>query len=366
MPTSSGWPRRPCAIFLKNYECVDSLLALANSSIKEDMNDLIQKLVEAYGPSGFEEQVRELIRAEVEEFAGEISIDPMGNLIVHKEGDGRGLKVMVAAHMDEIGVMTSHVTEKGFLRFTNVGGVHAHTLMGSRVRFGDGTIGIVYSERLEERGQVHPLTKHYIDVGATSRDDCPVPVGAAAIFDRSFVARGNHLTAKSMDDRIGCVVAIETLRRLAETPHDLYFVFSVQEEVGTRGAQAAANALLPDVGIALDVTLTGDMPESYIMAVELGGGPAIKVKDSGMIAHAGLVRLMRVRAEEAGIPHQMEVLDGGSTDARSMQIAGPGSAAGCLSIPCRYVHSQSETVHAGDVENCVRLLLEVLSQPIEL
>jgi tetrahedral aminopeptidase len=330
------------------------------------MNDLIQKLVEAYGPSGFEEQVRDLIRAEVEPHAAEISVDPMGNLIARRQGNGRGLKVMVAAHMDEIGVMTSHVTEKGFLRFTNIGGVQAHTLLGGRVRFGDGTIGLIYSEKIEDRTQVHPLTKHYIDVGAGGRDDCPVPVGAAAVFERSFVARGRHLTAKSMDDRIGCVIAIEALRRLAETPHDVYFVFSVQEEVGTRGAQAAANALLPDVGIALDVTLTGDTPESRIMAVALGSGPAIKVKDSGMIAHAGLVRLMRTRAEEAGIPHQMEVLDGGSTDARSMQIAGPGSAAGCLSIPCRYVHSQSETVHADDVENCVRLLVETLSQPIEL
>jgi tetrahedral aminopeptidase len=330
------------------------------------MNSLIHALVEAYGPSGFEDQVRDLIRAEVEEHAGEISVDPMGNLILRKQGNGGGLKVMVAAHMDEIGVMSSHVTEKGFLRFTNIGGVHAHTLMGSRVRFADGTVGVIYSEKIEERNQVHPLTKHYIDVGATSRDDCPVPVGSAAIFDRSFVARGNYLTAKSMDDRIGCAIAIEALRRLDGSPHDVYFVFSVQEEVGTRGAQAAANALLPDVGIALDVTLTGDTPESRIMAVELGNGPAIKVKDSGMIAHAGLVRLMRLRAEGAGIPHQMEVLDGGSTDARSMQIAGPGSAAGCLSIPCRYVHSQSETVHAEDVENCVKLLVEILSQPIEL
>jgi endoglucanase len=169
-----------------------------------------------------------------------------------------------------------------------------------------------------------------------------------------------------MDDRIGCVVAIEALKRLEATPHDVYFVFSVQEEVGTRGAQTAANRLLADVGIALDVTLTGDTPEAPVMAVALGDGPAIKVRDAGMIAHAGLVRLMRERAEGLGIPHQMEVLDGGSTDARSMQLAGPGSAAGCISIPCRYVHSQSETVDLRDVENAVRLLVEVLAQPIDL
>lgn len=330
------------------------------------MNELIKKLVEAYGPSGFEDQIRELILAEVKPLADDVSVDAMGNLIVHKAGDGSGLKVMIAAHMDEIGLMVNHITEDGFLRFTNIGGIRAHTLLGNRVQFADGTIGIVYSDRLKDRSTVHPLDKHYIDVGATGREDCPVQVGDAAGFVRPFLVQGNRLSAKSMDDRIGCAIAIEALRRLEETPHDLYVVFSVQEEVGTRGAQAAANGLNPDVGIALDVTLSGDVPEAAPMAIELGKGTAIKVKDSGMIAHAGLVKLMRRRAEDAGIPYQLEVLTGGSTDARSIQIANAGSAAGCISIPCRYVHSQSETVDADDVENSIKLLLEIVSQPIEL
>jgi endoglucanase len=214
---------------------------------------------------------------------------------------------------------------------------------------------------------IHPLKKHFIDVGATSRDDCPVRVGDAAHFVRPFEAAGRRLTAKSMDDRIGCAIAIEALRRLpATTPHDLYFVFSVQEEVGTRGAEAAANSIMPDVGIALDVTRTGDVPEARPMEVRLGGGPAIKVKDQGMIAHPGLVRLMRRRAEEAGIEYQLEVLEGGTTDAKPMQLAGAGSIAGCISIPCRFIHTPSETVDAEDVEGCVRLLTALLSEPIEL
>ncbi len=332
------------------------------------MNDLIRSLVEAYGPSGCEDVVRELIRPLVEPHADEVSVDAMGNLIVRKRSTVENpLKVMIAAHMDEIGVMASHITAEGFLRFTNIGGVGPHTLLGGRVRFADGTLGVIGADRNDDRSAIHPLSKHYIDVGATSRDDCPVRVGDAAHFERPFVAQGNRLTAKSMDDRIGCVVAIEALRRLpADVPHDLYFVFSVQEEVGTRGAEAAANRILPDVGIALDVTLTGDVPEARPMSVRLGDGPAIKVRDSGMIAHAGLVRLMRRRAEEAGITHQMEVLDGGSTDARPMQVAGPGCAAGCISIPCRYVHTPSETVDARDVEGAVQLLVAVLSNPIEL
>ncbi|WP_420627427.1 M42 family metallopeptidase [Candidatus Leptofilum sp.] len=330
------------------------------------MNDLIKKLVEAYGPSGFEDQMRDLIRPEIEKFADDISVDAMGNLIAHKKGTRDGLKVMVAAHMDEIGLMISHITDDGFCRFTNIGGIYPHTLLGSRVQFGDGRIGIIASDRITDRGKVHGLEKHYIDVGATSKEDCPVKVGDAVGFVREFMVQDKHLSAKSMDDRIGCVVAIEAMKRLKKTPHDVYFVFSVQEEVGTRGAQAAANMLDPDVGIALDVTLAGDTPEPTPIAIDLGKGTAIKVKDSGMIAHTGLVRLMKQRAEEAEIPYQLEVLTGGSTDARSIQIANGGAAAGCISIPCRYVHTQSETVHADDVENSVKLLVEILSKPIKL
>lgn len=334
------------------------------------MNDLIRSLVEAYGPSGFEDGVRDLIRPLIEPHADEVTVDALGNLIARKRattGEANPLKVMIAAHMDEIGIMASHITEKGFLRFTNIGGVGSHTLLGGRVRFADGTLGIIGVDRMEDRNSIHPLNKHFIDVGATSRENCPVRVGDAAHFVRPFEARGRHLTAKSMDDRIGCAVAIEALRRLpADVSHDLYFVFSVQEEVGTRGAEAAANGIMPDVSIALDVTLTGDVPESRPMDVRLGAGPAIKVKDSGMIAHAGLVRLMRRRAEEAGIDYQLEVLEGGTTDARPMQLAGPGSVAGCISIPCRYVHTPSETVDASDVEGAVALLVTLLLADMEL
>lgn len=330
------------------------------------MEELIRKLTEAYGPSGFEDTIRNIIKAEIEPYADEISVDVMGNLIARRMGDGTGLKVLVAAHMDEIGVMTTHITEKGFLRFTRIGGLRPQTLMGARVVFANGIVGAIYPEKLGTHTKLHVLGKHYIDVGASSREDCPIAIGEAAGFDRAFRAQGKRLMAKSMDDRIGCAVIIEAMRRLESSPHDLYFVFSVQEEVGTRGAQAAANALAPDVGLAVDITKTGDTPNSEPMAVELGQGPAIKVKDAGMISHAGLVRQMRLRAEEGGIPYQLEVLEIGSTDARSMQIAGAGCAASCISIPCRYAHSQSEVVDKSDVENSVKLLLELISRPISL
>jgi endoglucanase len=274
---------------------------------------------------------------------------------------------MIAAHMDEIGVMVTHITDKGYLRFTNIGGVFPHTMLGNRIRFANGTVGVIGCDRVDDLKTIHPLNKHFIDVGATSRDDAPVKVGDAAAFIRDLTVQGNHLVAKSMDDRIGCAIAIEALKRLPSViDNDLFVVFSVQEEVGTRGAETAANRILPDVGIALDVTRTGDVPEARAMDVQLGGGPAIKVKDSGMIAHAGLVRLMRQRAEEAAIPFQLEVLEGGTTDARPMQIAGPGSAAGCISIPCRYIHTPSEMVDRRDVEGAVQLLVALLTNPMDI
>jgi putative aminopeptidase FrvX len=330
------------------------------------MNELLKQLVEAYGPSGFEDQVRSMIREEIESFVDETSIDAMGNLIAVKRGDGNGHKIMVAAHMDEIGVMVSHISKEGFLRFSNLGGVFPPTLLGNRVQFADGTIGIIYAEGKDYPKEALPIDKFYIDVGASGKEDCPVQVGDAASFMRDLAVQGNYWIAKSMDDRIGCYVAIEVLRNLEATPHDIYFVFSVQEEVGTRGALAAANGIQPDIGIAVDITPTGDLPESRRMAVALGNGPAIKVKDRGMIAHTGLVRAMRDCAEENEIPYQLEVLEMGSTDARSMQIAGPGSAAGCLSIPCRYAHSQSEMLSATDVENGIELLTNLLSAEIDL
>lgn len=330
------------------------------------MQELLKKLVEAHGPSGFEEEVRQVIRAEIEMLADELTTDAMGNLIALKKGSGEGVKVLVAAHMDEIGLMVTHITKEGFLRFTKLGGVNVRTLMGARVRFSNGISGVVHCDRVTEAGKVHPLEKHFIDVGASSEQDCPVQVGDAASFERAFLADGNRLIGKSMDDRIGCLVGIEALRQLSNSPHDVYFLFSVQEEVGTRGAEVAANRIEPDVGIALDVTRTGDVPESAAMAVALGKGPAIKVKDSGMIAHGGLVRLMRKRAEEANLAYQLEVLESGTTDARPIQMANRGSAAGCISIPCRYIHSQSETVNTEDVEGVIKLLVAILEQPIAL
>ena len=329
------------------------------------MRELIRKLVETYGPSGVEEQIRAAIRAEIEPLADDIRVDPLGSLVVRKQGSGKGKRFVLAAHMDEIGVMVTYVDEKGFARFTRIGGVYPITCVGARVAFADGTVGVIgIEEKREDTSKAPRFEQLYIDVGATSRDDCPVHVGDAAVFVRPFVhiegAQGARLIAKAMDDRIGCAVLIETLRRLEHTPHDVFFVFSVQEETTLSGARTSTYGIEPDLAIAVDVTGTGDTPECRPMAVELGKGPAVKVQDRGMIAHPAVRDLLVQRAREADIPYQLEVLEWGTTDAAAMQLVRAGVPSGCLSIPCRYIHSPSEMVDEGDVENSMRLLLAVL------
>jgi len=331
------------------------------------MKALIQKYVELFGPSGSEHKVREVIQAEVTPLADQVRIDALGNLIARKgEKSAGGLKVMLAAHMDEIGVIVTHVDENGFARFTTLGGVRPHTCLGGRVRFMNGTSGVIGNERLENQDRLPTFDQLFIDVGASSRTNCPVKVGDTAAFERPFMDLGGRLAAKSMDDRIGVAVLIEAMRQIQSSPHELYFVFSVQEEVGTRGAATAAYGIEPDLGIAVDVTAVGDTPKGLKMEVGLGKGPAIKVRDTGMLADPRVVDWMVKNAEKLGMPYQFEILEGGSTDARAIQLSRAGVPSGCVSIPCRYIHSPSEMVDTQDVENAVRLVVDLLSHPIDL
>ncbi len=331
------------------------------------MKQLIQKLTEAFSPSGYETAIREVIRAEVEPLADEIRTDPLGSLIVRKGTKGKnGKRIMIAAHMDEIGLMATHIDDNGFVRFTGIGGIRPQALTGGRVRFVNGVSGVIGTDRLTDMSKAPTLEQCFIDVGASSKKDCPVKVGDVCGFERPFLDLGKRLVAKSMDDRIGCVVAMEALRALKETPHEVYFVFTTQEEVGTRGATASAFGVDPEVGLAVDVTGTGDTPKGSKMEVGLGKGPAIKVKDSGMLADPRVVAWMVRTAEQAKLPYQREVLEGGTTDARAIQLSRAGVPAGCLSIPSRYIHTPSEMVDYDDVQNAVKLLVALLSQPFEL
>jgi endoglucanase len=242
--------------------------------------------------------------------------------------------------------------------------------VGGRVRFLNGQVGVISMERPDDPSKLPTFDQLFIDVGAARREEVALRVGDVAAFDRPFVDLGNRLVSKAMDDRIGAVVLIEALRRLSGenggTPHTLFCVFSVQEEVGVRGATTAAFGIDPDLGLALDVTGVGDTPRGIRMEVALGQGPAIKVRDAGMLSDPRVVDWMVRTAQEAQLPYQLEVLEGGSTDARAMQLTRAGVPAGCLSIPCRYIHSPSEMVDYNDVQNAVKLLVELLKRPIEL
>lgn len=331
------------------------------------MKSLIQKLVETTGPSGYETKIREVIRSEIESFTDEMQVDALGNLIALKgQSPTTGKKIMLAAHMDEIGIIATHIDESGFVRFTTIGGVRRHTCIGGRVRFLNGVLGVIGYEQLDNDNKLPSFSQMYIDVGSTSRAGCPVNVGDVAAFDRPFSEYGERLVSKAMDDRIGVAVLIETLRLLKKSPNQVYFVFSVQEEVGLRGATTAAFGLDPDIGVAVDVTRSGDTPKGIKMDVSLGQGPAVKVRDSGMLSDPRIVDWMVNTAEKSKIPFQLEVLEAGTTDARAMQLTRAGVPAGCVSIPCRYVHAPSEMVDFKDVQNAVRLLLALVEGKVEL
>lgn len=328
------------------------------------MKTVIRQLTEAFGPSGYETEVTELIKTMVEKHADEVKTDVLGNLIAIKNGSQDGQSIMFAAHTDEIGVVVTHIDDQGFLRFGSVGGVGISTLVGNRVRFAGGAVGAIY----QEKGSWKELTldKLYIDIGAENKEEAlkKVKVGEFGIFHREFEDLGDRLIAKSMDDRVGCAVLIEALKKIQNPKNTLYFVFTAQEEVGLRGARTAAYGLEPDLGIALDVTLTGDMPEARRMAVSLGKGAAIKVKDSSLITHPKVKDLLVTLAEENKIPYQMEVLVAGGTDAGAIHLTKAGVPSGAISIPTRYVHSPSEMVDMRDVEACVNLVVALAEKDL--
>ncbi len=329
------------------------------------MKKLLKTLTETSAPSGYEDALRKLIRKEIRPYADEIRVDALGNLIARKGKASRnGRRIMLAAHMDEIGVIVGHIDDYGFIRFIPVGTAFGKYIPGSRIRFLNGEEGLIGTERMEPFHETPPIDKMYIDVGSESLKETPVRIGDVAAFHRPFAEMGNRLVAKSMDDRAGVAVLIEVLRILKTSPHEIHFVFTAQEEVGARGSTTAAYSIDPEIGIAVDITPAGDTPNANQNEIRLGKGPAIKIRDPYMLSDPSVVDWMIRTAQRARIPYQREVLLSGSTDARAIQLARSGVATGALGIPCRYVHSPSEMVDYKDMENAVKLLKALVSKPI--
>jgi endoglucanase len=319
------------------------------------MEDILKKVTQAYGVSGNEEEIRSVITSEIEKYVDEINVDAMGNLIAVKRG--RKKKIMLAAHMDEIGIIATFIDEKGFIRFSNVGGVSAYNSLAQRVKFKNGTVGCINVEEKLEDYKALKLGKMYIDIGCSSKDETEklVKIGDTASFVGDFHVQGNCAMSKAMDNRSGCAVLIELIKMLPDTDNEIYFVFTTQEEVGLRGAKTAAFGIMPDCALAIDVTLTGDTPQCNNREVKLGAGPAIKVRDSAYIAHPDIRRELEDLAKSNNIPYTLELLDRGGSDPGAIQATGVGVPCGGISIPCRYVHTPAELVSLKDLQNCVKL-----------
>ncbi|HEY8908761.1 MAG TPA: M42 family metallopeptidase [Desulfosporosinus sp.] len=325
---------------------------------------MLGQLTQLFGPSGSEELVADFIATQVRPFCDELKTDTLGNLIVLRHGTGK--KIMVAAHMDEIGLMITHIDKEGFLRFTPLGGVRIPNLEGQRVKFSKGRIGTIGVEKLDKPTDFR-LERLYLDIGVSSREEAEqfVRIGETGVFVGDFIDSGSRLVSKTFDDRIGCFVAIEALKRTKST-HELAFVFTVQEEIGTRGAKTAAYVLEPDLAIAVDVTGTGDTPKAHPMSVKLGSGVGIKVLDRSMITSPQIKRWMADVATNENIPFQWEVLEYGGTDSGAIHLSRGGVPSGVLSIPTRYVHSPAEMIDKRDVEAAVDLLVALLESSAEL
>lgn len=318
--------------------------------------DLWNEVGGAFGTSGREDAVREAIAAIAGEYIDDITTDALGNLICRQKGSGK--KVLFAAHMDSIGVVATYIDEKGFIRFSQVGGLFKGDLINIVVRFANGTRGVI---SYEEKTPFKDLTLDnlFIDIGAKDRADAEkqVQVGDFAVFEAPRFEQNGVLCGPYLDNRIGCVTLLRAMEQVGETDNDLYFVFTAQEEVGLRGAGAAAFAVEPDVAIAVDVTDTGDLPERKTpMAVDMGKGPAIKVMDRSVICTPAVCAALEQAAHDCGIATQREILQCGGTDTAALQKARAGVQAGAVSIPTRYIHSPSEMCAVDDVENAAKLL----------
>lgn len=319
--------------------------------------DILKKLVSVYGPSGREGLIREVISKEISSFVDEIYTDALGNLIAHKKGNGK--KVMLAAHMDEIGICVTFIEDNGFIRFSAVGGLYEKDLNARRVVFENGIIGVI---GIDEDNEDKKITKMFIDIGANSREETEklITIGDMAVFCGNFVEQGDTLISKAMDNRAGCYVLIEAIKKI-KSRNDLFFVFTVQEEVGLRGAKTSAFGIMPDYALAVDVTDTGDTPENIKMDTKLGEGACIKVMDRSVLCDSFVRSLLIELAKSNKIDYQLEVMTAAATDAGEISLTGAGVKTGGVSIPTRYIHSPSEMISKKDLEDCITLVCAFLN-----
>ena len=328
--------------------------------------ELQKQLVEVALPSGFEKPQGKLLAELAKPYVDEVFSDALGNVDCHKKGPGKRMRF--PAHMDVIGMMITFVDDKGFLRFEPIGGHSPAGLIGITVRLESGVRGTIRADAAADVFKhgfgdvdVHDL---YIDIGAESKEEAEelAPIGSVCMFDApTTMGAGNTMISPYTDDLCGCIALLIAMEELKDTQveNDLWFVFTVQEEVGLRGAKPAAWDVQPHMGIAVDVTRTGDTSgeiDGQRMQVVLGKGPTVKIKDSSVQCNPQVIEHLRKAAKENKIPYQDEILLAGGTDTAAVQKTRAGILSGCVSIPCRNIHAPAEIVDLKDVENVGKLL----------
>ncbi len=325
----------------------------------------LKELCSIYGPSGQEFEVADYIISQIKDLVDEITVDKLGNVIAHKKGNGP--KLMVAGHMDQIGHMVTDVDDKGFIRLTNIGGINPHITHGERVVFKDGTVGIAYAEATADMGKLK-LEKIFVDIGAKNKEEAlkVAQIGDVCVYGSNFNESEHTINVGAIDDRIGCFVIMEAIKNLAKVENDCYFVFTVQEEVGIRGGKTSAFKINPDVGLAVDITSSGDTPGAKRFKISLHDGVAIKVRDNSLLSHPKVNETLVNTCKENDIKYQMEVLEFGGTDAGGISLTREGIPASCLSIPTRYAHSAHETISKSDVLDAINLLTKVIEKPFNI
>ena len=329
----------------------------------------LEKLANACGVAGREEEVRNLMIKMLKPYADEVKLDKMENVIALKKGKKTAPKVMLAAHMDEVGLMVKTITKDGFLQFTKMGGIDDRILLAQKVNVlteKAALPGVVGSkpphiQKEEERKKIVTYDEMFLDIGAENREDAKamgVKVGDPVAFDVEYVKLGKDAAmGKAFDNRAGCAVMIETLKQLEKTDCTVYAVGTIQEELGLRGAVTATFGVDPDVGIALDVTIAGDTPgvREFDTTVKIGKGPALTVSDSGLITHPKVLRWLIDTATQNSIEYQLETGLLGTTDAARMALTRQGVPSGTISVPARYIHSPVGLISLKDAENCAKL-----------
>jgi endoglucanase len=333
---------------------------------------LLKEICEVAGAPGFEQRVREIVLREIRPLCDDVRIDNMGNVTALKKGSGNK-KVMIAAHMDEIGFIITHIDDNGFLRFHTLGGFDPKTLVAQRVivHGRKDLVGVMGSKPIhlmtpEERNKMPQISDFFIDLGLPKDEVLRhVRIGDPVTRQRELIEMGNCVNCKSIDNRVSVFILIETLRNLKNPPYDVYGVFTVQEEVGLRGAHVAAHHIEPDFGFGLDTTIAYDVPGSqpHEQVTRLGKGTAIKIMDSSTICDVRMVDFMKKTADTHGIKWQPEILQAGGTDTAGIQRMGKtGAIAGAVSIPTRHIHQVIEMADKDDISGSISLLTACVSE----